>query len=148
MNELWSPGTGGVLRLPSGRMVRGRGWRNPMPDGPAPQFAVYPLSKPPPSVEWEFQWLKWPDFWLPFDRAAAVVAIREAWQRSEAERVEVACGGGFGRTGTVLACIAVVDGVPQRDAVAWVRENYHRRSVETPWQRRFVSTFGSRYLTD
>ncbi|TGA98824.1 protein phosphatase, partial [Streptomyces sp. MZ04] len=51
------------------------------------------------------------------------------------------CGGGKGRTGTALACIAVLDGVPSGDAVAYVREHYAARAVETPWQRRFVTRF-------
>jgi len=52
--------------------------------------------------------------------------------------VEVACSGGRGRTGTTLACLAVLDGVPAIDAVRYVRQHYHPRAVETPWQRRYV----------
>ncbi len=60
--------------------------------------------------------------------------------RGEARRsinllVEVACGGGRGRTGSALACIAQLAGVPEDQATAWVRRHYDRRSVETPWQR-------------
>ncbi|MEV6495283.1 protein phosphatase, partial [Actinoplanes sp. NPDC051633] len=36
---------------------------------------------------------------------------------------------------------AVLDGVPAAEAVAWVRERYDRRAVETPWQRKFVRNF-------
>lgn len=57
------------------------------------------------------------------------------------DRVEIACAGGRGRTGTALACLAIIDGVPAEDAVAFVRERYHRRAVETPWQRRYVRRF-------
>jgi protein-tyrosine phosphatase len=56
-----------------------------------------------------------------------------------AERVEIACPGGRGRTGTALACLATVDGLPGREAIAYVRRPYDPRSVETPWQRRFVT---------
>ncbi|NED52284.1 protein phosphatase, partial [Micromonospora aurantiaca] len=31
--------------------------------------------------------------------------------------------------------LAVLDGLPPARAVAWVRSHYHRRAVETPWQR-------------
>jgi len=55
--------------------------------------------------------------------------------------VETACAGGVGRTGTALACIAVLDGVPAEQAVDFVRGHYHRRAAETPWQRRFVARF-------
>jgi protein-tyrosine phosphatase len=74
-------------------------------------------------------------------------AFIEAWRRSEHERVEVGCGGGRGRTGTALACIAILDGVPADQAVSFVRSNYHRRAVETPWQKRYVERFGSETLT-
>ena len=136
----WEPTTADLLRLPSGRLVRGRGLRRPVPAGPAPAFALYLLGRQPPPVAWESRWLHWPDFWLP-DRAAAAAALRELWTRAETERVEVACASGYGRTGTALACLAVLDGVPNREAVAYVREQYTRRAVETPWQRRFVSRF-------
>ncbi|ACU69357.1 dual specificity protein phosphatase [Catenulispora acidiphila DSM 44928] len=141
MAELWDPAADGVLHLPSGRLIRGRGLSRPMPDGPAPSFAVYLLGKQPPDVSWESRWVRWPDFRLPADRAAARECFVEAWQRCETERVEVACAGGRGRTGTALACIAVLDGVAPDAAVAYVREHYSPHAVETPWQRRFVAAF-------
>ena len=64
--------------------------------------------------------------------------LTEAWQRAATERVEIACAGGLGRTGTALACLAVLDGVPSAEAVTFVREHYHPRAVETPGQRRYV----------
>jgi hypothetical protein len=137
----WDPAAPGVLRLPSGRLVRGRGLGRPLPAGPAPTFGLYLLGHEPPAVPWEARWLAWPDFGLPSDRAAAVAALREAWVRAAAERVEIACHGGHGRTGTALACLAVLDGVPGREAVGYVREHYAARAVETPWQRRFVACF-------
>lgn len=81
--------------------------------------------------------MRWPDFWAPRDREA-VEAFREAGEHAAAERVEVACPGGVGRTGTALACLAVLDGVPSDEAVAFVRRRYARRAAETPRQRRFV----------
>ncbi|GAA3719389.1 protein-tyrosine phosphatase family protein [Nonomuraea antimicrobica] len=141
MNATWEPTAAGVLRLPSGRLVRGRGLRHPLPPGPRPAFALYLLGSRPAEVEWEHRWLRWPDFWLPSDRRAAVEALCEAWERAGHERVEVACGGGRGRTGTALACLAVLDGVPGDRAVAYVREHYARHAVETPWQRRYVTRF-------
>jgi len=130
-----------VLCLPSGRLVRGRGLRRPLPPGPTPTFGLYLLGRTPPPVPWESRWLRWPDFRLPADRTAAAEAFVEAWRRAAGERVEIACGGGRGRTGTALACLAVLDGVPPGEAVAYVREHYDRRAVETPWQRRYVARF-------
>ncbi|MDN3020329.1 protein-tyrosine phosphatase family protein [Streptomyces sp. S.PB5] len=140
--ELWDEDDVGVLRLPSGRLLRGRGLRYPLPAGaPTPSYALYLLGHQPPDVPWEFRWLRWPDFRLPADRADARAAFSEVWERAAGERVEVACGGGRGRTGTALACLAVLDGVPADEAVAYVRAHYDRRAVETPWQRRYVRRF-------
>jgi protein-tyrosine phosphatase len=86
--------------------------------------------------------VRWPDFWLPTDRHLARTALQEGWERTEYERVEVACSGGLGRTGTALACLAVLDGLAGGEAVAYVRQHYSRQAVETPWQRRFVRNFG------
>ncbi|WP_443073169.1 protein-tyrosine phosphatase family protein [Streptomyces sp. NBC_01451] len=139
----WDAGDAGVLRLPSGRLIRGRGLRRPLdPTAPSPSYGVYLLGSRPPEVPWEHRWLHWPDFRLPKDRVDARAALAEVWERAVGERVEVACEGGRGRTGTALACLAVLDGVPAGEAVAYVRAGYDRRAVETPWQRRYVRRFG------
>lgn len=147
MPELWQLSDPGVLRLPSGRLVRGRAPRRPLPAGPVPALGVYLLGRRPPEVPWESRWVRWPDFWLPTDRADANAVVREAWNRAADERVEVACGGGRGRTGTVLACLAVLDGMPADRAIEFVRTGYDPHAVETPWQRRYVRTFASTSAT-
>ncbi len=139
--QTWEPGRPGVLSLPSGRLIRGRGLRAPFPVGPRPEFGLYLLGRRPRPVEWESRWVRWRDLHVPADDADALDAFREAWERSETERVEVACWGGRGRTGTALACIAVLDGVPAAEAVAYVRRNYRRAAVETPGQRNYVARF-------
>jgi len=144
MPELWDPGTPGLLRLPSGRLVRGRGLRRPLPDWQRPAFGLYLLGRPPPQFPWESEWLRWPDFGLPADPAALLTAVSEVWERAATERVEVACAGGRGRTGTALACLAILDGVPRQQAVVFVRQHYERHAVETPWQRWFVSNWRGR----
>ncbi|WP_207842231.1 protein-tyrosine phosphatase family protein [Williamsia soli] len=141
MATTWDDSTAGLLRLPSGRTVRGRGLRHGIPTGPDPDFGLYLLGHEPPAVDWPSRWLRWRDFWLPADRVDAADAFREAWSRSEGERAEIACLGGRGRTGTALACIAVIDGVPAAEAVAYVRAHYSPSAVETPWQRRYVARF-------
>lgn len=137
----WEPASAGVLELPSGRRVRGRALHRPVPAGPLPEFALYLLGEQPARVGWESRWLRWHDFGLPSDRAAAVRFLAELWRRAEGERVEVACAGGRGRTGTAPACLAVLDGVPNAEAVRFVREGYDSHAVETPWQRRYVRHF-------
>ncbi len=140
----WDPGAPGVLVLPSGRAVRGRALRDGEPaDGELPEFGLVLLGRRPAAVPWPSRWVRWADFGLPTDRADARDALREAWERAAHERVEVACHGGRGRTGTALACLAVLDGVPADRAVALVRRDYAPRAVETPWQRRFVERSGA-----
>jgi hypothetical protein len=131
VDEFWDPSAPGILRLPSGRLVRGRGLSRPLPDGPNPAFGVYLLGQPPPDFPWESRWLRWPDFRLPADQADVLPTLTEVWQRAATERVEIACAGGRGRSGTALACLAVLDGIPSARAVAFVREHYDRHAVET-----------------
>ncbi len=138
MAEPWPAEAPGVLTLPDGRRVRGRGLRAGLPPGPAPAFGLYLLGTAPPPTDWPQRWVRWPDFRLPTDPDAALAALRDAYARAATERVEVACGGGTGRTGTALAALAVMSGVAPVDAVAFVRAGYRRRAVETPGQRRWV----------
>lgn len=142
--ETWDPAQPGVLRLPSGRLVRGRGLSRGLPVGPLPAFGLYLLGRPPTVVDWESRWLRWPDFRVPSAPIAAADAFAEVLRRAETERVEVACRGGRGRTGTALACVAILDGVAAEDAVEFVREHYDGHAVETPGQRRYVRNFASR----
>jgi hypothetical protein len=129
----WTDRTG-VVTLPGGATVRGR--RIADPAGPA-DFAL--LLAPGPEPDWPYRKIRWPDFWVPTDRADALAALREGLRRAEVgERVEVACRGGIGRTGTALAALAILDGLPAPQGVTWVRTHYHPRAVETPWQRRWL----------
>ncbi|GLY16277.1 protein tyrosine phosphatase [Kineosporia rhizophila] len=138
---MWDQGLPGVLDLPSGRRIRGRGLRSGTPPGPDPEFGVYLLGKPPAATVWASAWIRWPDFRLPTDREQARKVLQETLARAEEQRVEIACAGGRGRTGTALACLAVLDGVPPTEAVAFVRRGYSPHAVETPWQRRFVERY-------
>ena len=124
-----------------------------MPAGPAPEFALH-LGHPPdrprllprrraePQPEWPVEWIHWPDFRTPREPDVAAARIVAAYRRARSgERVEIACTGGTGRTGTVIACMAVLAGHPAQDAVAWTRSHYRPRAVETPGQRRFIAWF-------
>jgi hypothetical protein len=141
MSATWDPDAPGVLALPSGRLIRGRAVSLPLPEGPRPDFGLYLLGKLPPPGPWPFRWVRWPDFGLPADPEEAVRAFAETYGRSAAQRTEVGCAGGRGRTGTALACLAILDGVPAAEAVAYVRERYSPHAVETPAQRAFVERF-------
>ena len=137
----------GATEMPDGTWVRGRGLRHPTPTGPEPDHGLYLggsrlRRRHDATITWPHEWVPWPDFLLPRDSSEAIARIRELHEYARAgHRVEVACFGGKGRTGTVLACLAVLSGVPREDAVAWTRTHYDRHAAETPWQRRWVLRF-------
>jgi protein-tyrosine phosphatase len=137
----------GAIQLPDGAWVRGRGLRNPAPAGPSPDYGLYLGTgklRRAHQPDWAHDWIDWPDFLLPRDTGQAITLIQGLHERAKAgESVEVACGGGVGRTGTVIACLAVLAGKSPADALAWTRANHHHRAVETPWQRRWIGRFGS-----
>jgi protein-tyrosine phosphatase len=137
MTNTWDHGPS-IVELPDGRRIRGRGLRRDVPDGQQPEFGVYLLGKDPGPFEWEHRWVRWPDFRLPSSQDDAIDALREAHRRAADERVEIACAGGVGRTGTGMAVLAILAGVPPEEAVAWVRQAYNPHAIETPWQRRWV----------
>lgn len=135
--------TRGVVELPDGVRLRGRGLRAAGAPEPPPEWGLYLTARPlAHTTPWPSRRLRWPDFWLPLDVEDARSAFAEAHcLAGDGVRVEVACRGGRGRTGSALACIAQLAGVAAEDAVGWVREHYHARAVETPWQRRYVRAF-------
>lgn len=128
----------GLVEFPDGRSIRGTGVRRPRGDVPAPDFAVYLLGRDPGIDGWPYRWVKWPDFSLPDSMEDAISVLGEAHNRAKRERVEIACGGGKGRTGTAMSLLAVISGVEPDHAVAWVRQNYHSRAVETRGQRQWI----------
>lgn len=133
--SVWPPGPG-VVELPDGRRVRCRGLRRGDPIDP-PDVGYYLLGEPP-TFDWPTHWIEWHDFRLPVDTDRALEQLRDAHRRCAIERVELACHGGVGRTGTALAVLAVLSGVAPSEAVGWARTHYEPRASETPWQRRWV----------
>jgi protein-tyrosine phosphatase len=142
-----TPHLAGAIRLPDGAWIRGRGLRRPQPEGVAPDYGLYLGTKRlrrhhEPQLRWPHRWIDWPDFLVPRNRDSAIRDIRVLREHAHAgRRVEVACGGGVGRTGTAIACLAVLAGLLPTEAITWTRANYHHRAVETPWQRRWVEHF-------
>lgn len=130
----------GVVRFPDGRLVRASGIRRQRGDIPSPDFAVYLLGRDPHVSAWPNRWVRWRDLRLPDSTDDALSALTEAHSRANSERVEIACGGGIGRTGAAIAILARMSGIEAGVAVDWVRENYHPRAVETRRQRDWVIT--------
>lgn len=147
----------GAVRLPDGTSVRGRGRRETLPAGPLPEFGLC-LGRPPSATsrgirrrrpDWPADWIDWPDFRVPREGERAAASIVRAYLLARSGlRVEITCGGGTGRTGTVIACMSVLAGHPAEDAVRWARQHYRHRAVETPGQRRWVGWFATRHRSD
>jgi protein-tyrosine phosphatase len=77
---------------------------------------------------------------VPANTEAVVEALKTVLERARSgQDIEIGCLGGHGRTGTALACLAVLTGHPALDAVAWVRSSYCTKAVETPGQEAFIA---------
>jgi protein-tyrosine phosphatase len=113
---------------------------DPYTRGRAPDYGLYLDHRWQPP--WPHDHLDWPDFGIPASTAPVVVALGSVLDRARAgRRVEVGCLGGHGRTGTALACLAIMTGHPAHDSVDWVRTAYCASAVETPEQETFVAQF-------
>jgi hypothetical protein len=128
-----------VVAFPDGTSVIGVSFdaRDPYGRDQRPDYGLYLDHRwlPP----WPHDHLDWPDFGLPNDVNRFLAALQSTLNRARAgDRVEVGCLGGHGRTGTALACLAVLSGVPSHDAIAWVRTNYCTEAIETAEQEALV----------
>lgn len=93
------------------------------------------------------EFLFWPDFGIPKLLRVAQLQIIDAYIRAcKGEIVEVGCIGAHGRTGTILACMAVLAG--HENPVEWVREHYCPRAVETSQQADYVDWFENHSFGD
>jgi hypothetical protein len=128
-----------VVVLPDGTRITAVSFdsANPYERERPPDYGLYLDRRWQPP--WPHDRVDWPDFGIPKPAAPVVTALRSALARARAgEVVEIGCYGGHGRTGTALACLAVLSGCPAVDAVTWVRANYCPEAVETPAQEKFV----------
>lgn len=128
------------LELPDGSPVTAASFHalDPYARDRRPDFGLYldPRWQPP----WPHDYLDWPDFGVPGERAPVLTALRSLHARARAgEQVELGCLGGHGRTGTAVALLAVLAGHPEGTAVDWVRAHYCPAAVETTAQEEFVA---------
>ena len=137
-----------LVHLPDGTTVRASalaerrvvdGWRD---------YGLY--LEPAWNPEWPAHVLAWPDYGLPASSEDGYQHICAAFERARGGvGVEIGCRGGLGRTGTVLACFVVLcSALDPPAAVAWVRNNYDCRAVETPEQEAWVAWFAARLKED
>jgi hypothetical protein len=130
------------VEFPDGTRVRASSISERSVDDPERAFGLYLDARWQPT--WPATVVDWKDFGLPQHPELAAQQIAEAFGRARrGELVEVGCLGGSGRTGTVLACMAVLAGVPPEAAVAWVRAAYRPEAVETVDQEAWVRWFAS-----
>jgi protein-tyrosine phosphatase len=127
------------VALPDGTTVWAVTWTGAYTREREPDFGYYLDAKWQPP--WPHTHLDWPDFGTPADASVVVDAFADVLARARrGETVEIGCWGGHGRTGTALACLAVMTGV-DGDPVAWVKTNYCEKAVETEEQAAFARSF-------
>lgn len=130
------------VSFPAGVTVRGSGLSSRDVNRMWRGWGLYLDARWAPS--WPAELIDWPDFGTPTSDVDAAAAIHRAFERArDGTNVEVGCAGGLGRTGTVLACMAVLAGVSVDDAVGWVRSNYRAMAVESSAQEAWVHWFAN-----
>jgi rhodanese/phosphatase family protein len=129
-----------IVTFPDGSRVRASSLAERRSEDPERAYGLYLDERWAPT--WPAELVAWPDFGVPGEPEVAARQIDAAFRRAQAgELVEVGCLGGSGRTGTVLACMAVLAGVPPEEAVSWVRAAYRPEAVETAEQEAWVRWF-------
>jgi len=129
-----------IVTFPDGTRVRASPLADRRENDPERAYGLYLDAQWAPT--WPADVVAWPDFGLPSEPTVAAGQISDAFARAHGgELVEVGCLGGSGRTGTVLACMAVLSGVPAPEAVSWVRAEYRPEAVETADQEAWVQWF-------
>lgn len=89
--------------------------------------------------------IDWPDFKIPTSIEISLEQIADAYYWAAAEendKVQIGCIGGHGRTGTILACLALFasDGkMTPKEAIDFVREAYCDKAIEKPIQEWYVA---------
>jgi hypothetical protein len=88
------------------------------------------------------EYINWPDFKSPLFPDIAVKQILDALDLAKTQMVEIGCIGAHGRTGTILACMAVAElGMTSLQATDFIRRKYCQMAVETSSQETFIEYF-------
>jgi len=81
----------------------------------------------------------WPDYGMPKDRKCLMRSLSWLLKQVEQEKiVEIGCMGGHGRTGTALAALLVLQGIPAQDAIRRVWRRYCEEAIESKSQLAFI----------
>lgn len=94
---------------------------------------------------WRNEHIDWKDYGMPTDYDVAFEQISDAYEKAKRGLiVEIGCIGGHGRTGTILACMAVLDGMQPNEAVKHIESKYCHLVIETNDQEWFVHWFDAK----
>lgn len=95
-------------------------------------------------------WIPWQDYGLPTcSYETAAQAIVDVWDKAcDGKVVEVGCMGGHGRTGTILACLAILSDneMSASAAIHHVRKVHCDEAIETNQQEWFIEWFRCWFL--
>lgn len=112
------------------------------------QGNMYPFVSAGLTVPWaparttEAIMLPWPDYKVPEDTSYMVDMIRWMIAQMEAgKHLEVACMGGHGRTGTLLAMLLVAQGLTPGEAIREARTRHCKSAVESAVQCDYIAEF-------
>lgn len=84
---------------------------------------------------WRNEHIDWDDYRLPTSYETAAEQIVYAYDKAKlGHKVEIGCIGGHGRTGTILACMSVLEGMSPEEAIKHVTSTYCSKAVET-WEQ-------------
>jgi hypothetical protein len=113
-------------------------------DSWAPTITTTPSLDVPWAPKYQTQgvFVDWPDFGVP--RKETPVVEMTQWMLAKIEsglKVETACMGGHGRTGTMLAMLLVAQGVTPPDAIERVRTDHCKKAIENNVQAEYVADF-------
>ncbi|MCA3325117.1 MAG: hypothetical protein INF75_00935 [Roseomonas sp.] len=128
-----------VLPLGGQRISISGGPFDAMPDG-ARGLCLEARAERVAEAEWQ---LDVPDFGLPDEAALRTVLTQmlAAMRAAPDGAFHIGCKAGLGRTGTAMACLAILAGAVEGDPVAWLRTAYNAEAIETPAQEDFVRRF-------
>lgn len=87
----------------------------------------------------------WPDMGIPYQMRQFDAAAQWLLEQIKmGKTVDIGCFGAHGRTGTLLACLLVLQGMPAPDAIKRVRSTHCVEAIETSDQVKFIYLYDTR----
>jgi Protein-tyrosine phosphatase len=129
------------VTFPDGTTVFGLNIDDRRGDDRPPDFGLYLDRAWKPT--WDATVIDWDDFeGSPPSKPLLFKEIERAFRKAQSRKwVEVGCLAGIGRTGTALACMAVISGVSADESVCWIRHYYDPYAVEGEEQESLIAEF-------